>query len=66
VNATVNGDKKEIPDGMSLMDYLLLCELSPARVVIELNGVITERSLWSETPICGGDTLEIVNFMGGG
>jgi len=51
---------------MSLMDYLLLCELSPARVVIELNGVITERSLWSETVICEGDTLEIINFMGGG
>jgi thiamine biosynthesis protein ThiS len=66
VNAIVNGDKKEIPDGMSLMDYLIFSELSPARVVIELNEVITERSLWSETVICEGDTLEIVNFMGGG
>ncbi|MFD0712415.1 thiamine phosphate synthase [Paenibacillus sp. GCM10027626] len=40
--------------------------LGGKRIVVELNGVIVVRHMWTQTPIAEGATLEIVHFVGGG
>ena len=55
-----------MPDGQRLLQLLDCLEVEPARVAIELNGSIVRRELWDETPVEGGATLEIVQFVGGG
>jgi thiamine biosynthesis protein ThiS len=36
------------------------------RVAVELNREIVPRTLWAETQLHEGDSLEIVHFVGGG
>ena len=37
-----------------------------ARGVVERNGEILPRERFAQTLLCGGDSLEIVHFVGGG
>jgi thiamine biosynthesis protein ThiS len=62
----VNGQLRQVPDGQRLLQLLDCLEVEPARVAIELNGSIVRRELWDDTPVEGGATLEIVQFVGGG
>ena len=62
----VNGEKKEIKEGLSVA--LLLEELGvrPGRVVVELNRAVLAREAHGATVLKAGDTVEIVHFVGGG
>ena len=62
----VNGQLRQVPAAENLLQLLSSLEVDPARVAIELNGVIVRRELWSETPVEGGAAMEIVQFVGGG
>ncbi|MGE5217220.1 MAG: sulfur carrier protein ThiS [Chloroflexota bacterium] len=62
----VNGEEKEIADGLSLAAFLEQLQIRPARVVVELNRDIVARDAYGATLLVEGDTLEIVHFVGGG
>jgi len=62
----VNGEMKEIPEGLSLSALLERLNLPPDRVAVERNLEIVPRRSWSETMIREGDRLEVVQFVGGG
>lgn len=66
ITAVINGEKREIPEKTTIMTFLESRDVSPATVVIELNGKIKCREEWCETTICSGDIIEIVKFLGGG
>ena len=38
----------------------------PQRVAVEKNGQIVPRARFADEPLCDTDTLEIVQFVGGG
>ena len=40
--------------------------LAGKRIAVERNGVIVPRSRYADTPVAGGDKLEIVGAVGGG
>ena len=40
--------------------------LDPQRVAVEKNGHIIPRSRFAEETLCDADTVEIVQFVGGG
>ena len=64
---TVNGARREIPEGWSLADLLVSLELDPRLVVIEHNGIILrDRDSFGRVQLVRNDTLEIVHFVGGG
>jgi thiamine biosynthesis protein ThiS len=63
---TVNGEKREIEDGLSVETLLRRFGLDPARVAVERNLAIVSRSRFGGTVLTEGDTLEIVQFVGGG
>jgi len=62
----VNGEAKDVSDGISIGQLLEEMQIRPGRVVVELNRDIVPRETLSQTELAPGDTLEIVHFVGGG
>ena len=62
----VNGETREVPDGLEVSALLLHLGLPAARVAIERNLEILPRSQWMATPVQHGDRYEIVHLVGGG
>ena len=62
----INGEPKDVVDGISIGQLLEELQIRPGRVVIELNRDIVPRETLSQTKLAPGDTLEIVHFVGGG
>ena len=62
----VNGKTKTLDKPMTVTEYLETNSYVPATVAIELNEEILERELYEKTILKEGDTMEIVQFMGGG
>jgi thiamine biosynthesis protein ThiS len=63
---TVNGEAREIPAGLNVLALLKHLGLKPERVAIERNLDILPRAQWPETLVAAGDSLEIVQLVGGG
>ncbi len=66
VTARVNGEQREIPRGISVKELIESFDLTPALVVVELNGEIVSRQEYGDTPVGEGDRVELVHFVGGG
>jgi thiamine biosynthesis protein ThiS len=62
----VNGEEREIADGLNVARLLEELQIRPGRVVVELNRNIVSRETHASTQLKEGDTLEIVYFVGGG
>jgi thiamine biosynthesis protein ThiS len=62
----INGEEREIADGLTVTALLEELKIRPARVVVERNREIVPREAYGTTPLADGDTLEIVHFVGGG
>jgi thiamine biosynthesis protein ThiS len=63
---TINGEVREIPDGLSVAALLEHLEMSAERVAIERNLDILPRAKWQETTVQPDDRFEIVHLVGGG
>ncbi len=66
MNVTINGELREIPDGLNISGMLEHLGMPRERVAIERNLNILPRANWSETRIEPNDNFEIVQFVGGG
>jgi thiamine biosynthesis protein ThiS len=62
----INGEEKEIAQGLSVAGLLYELQIRPARVVVELNRTTVSREAHESTSLKEGDMLEIVHFVGGG
>jgi len=62
----INGEKKQIADGLSINTLLESLQIRPGRVVVERNRDIVPRDSFGVTMLAEGDILEIVHFVGGG
>ena len=62
----INGEEKEILDGLSIAGLLEQLQIRPARVVVEHNRGIVARDAYGATLLAEGDALEVVHFVGGG
>lgn len=62
----VNGETRHVTGGLSLNELLTSFDLRPEMIVVEHNGDIIRRDRYPSTTIMGGDTLELVHFVGGG
>jgi thiamine biosynthesis protein ThiS len=63
---TINGELREIPDGLSVAALLQHLEMTAERVAIERNLDILPRAKWQETAVQPNDRFEIVHLVGGG
>ena len=66
MNITLNGEKKGVPDGITVLGLLEFLKIQPERVAVELNLEIVRKPSYSATSINEGDCLEVVSFMQGG
>jgi thiamine biosynthesis protein ThiS len=66
VTITLNGERFEMPAPMTVDALLASLEIDPRRVAIEHNLSILKRHRFPEVVVSEGDTVEIVNFVGGG
>jgi thiamine biosynthesis protein ThiS len=62
----INGEDREVDDGLTLTALLEALQIRTGRVVVERNREIVPRDSYNATLIDDGDTLEIVHFVGGG
>jgi sulfur carrier protein len=66
ITVRLNGETREVPEGLSVEKLLLHLELHPKLVVVEHNGDILRRDGYAAAPVRDGDNLELVHFVGGG
>lgn len=66
IQIVVNGEKREVPEGLEVTTLLTHLGLPSARVAIERNMQILPRSQWGATVVQSGDQFEIVQLVGGG
>jgi len=66
MQATVNGERKELPDGLTVAALLLHLGVRAERVAVERNGTVVKKARHAEEALAPGDVLEIVTFVGGG
>lgn len=62
----VNGKDHPFVEDCTLADFLADLGFNPARIALELNGVIVARDAFNQTLLHDGDHVEIVQFVGGG
>ncbi len=63
---TINGSGTELKDGLTVKGLLESLEIEPARVAVEVNLNIIRKADFQGHVLKDGDSVEIVNFVGGG
>jgi thiamine biosynthesis protein ThiS len=63
---TLNGEPFELDRPISVSELLARLAIDPRRVAVEHNLEILKRHAFPEAIVSDGDTIEIVNFVGGG
>lgn len=62
----VNGEARELPDGVTVADLLSRLAVTAPRVAVEVNARVVVRARHADTRLADGDQVEIVTFVGGG
>jgi thiamine biosynthesis protein ThiS len=63
---TVNGEERELTDGLSVAELLQALAVRPGRVAVEVNEAVVPRDAYGAHRLVPGDRVEIVHFVGGG
>ncbi|HEU4581565.1 MAG TPA: sulfur carrier protein ThiS [Polyangiaceae bacterium] len=63
---TINGEVRDVPEGLSLAGLLGHLELTQGLVAVERNREVVPRREHPSVLLQPGDVLEIVQFVGGG
>jgi thiamine biosynthesis protein ThiS len=66
VKATVNGSAMELQDGITIENLLAQLEIDLRLVAVEQNLEIVPKVDYATRRISEGDSIEIVQFVGGG
>jgi thiamine biosynthesis protein ThiS len=66
VTIHLNGDSFELAGPLTVSALLEKLNIDARRVAVELNLAVLKRATFDTTMIQAGDTMEIVNFVGGG
>ena len=61
----INGTEYDAA-GKTIAEYLETTEYNPMRIAVERNGEIVPKATYAESVLQDGDSVEIVNFVGGG
>lgn len=62
----INGETREVPEGVRLDHLLELFSLPVKRVAVEVNKTVVRRADWPVILLSEGDRIEVVHFVGGG
>ena len=62
----LNGELREIPDGVTISGLLLHLGVKAPRVAVEVNDRVVTKDRYEGHKLGPGDSVEIVAFVGGG
>jgi sulfur carrier protein len=62
----INGEKKQVEEGLNVLGLLEKLEIESQSVVIEKNEVVLPRQNLEGVLLMKDDKIEIVRFVGGG
>jgi sulfur carrier protein len=62
----LNGEATDVEAKVTVAQLVDQVTESPKGVAVAVNGDIVPRSAWSETPVAGGDRVEILSAAQGG
>ena len=62
----LNGTETEIQDSLTVSGLLETLKIEPARVAVEVNMQIVKKCNFQDHVLKDGDSVEVVNFVGGG
>jgi thiamine biosynthesis protein ThiS len=66
IAVVINGESRELPVGLNVLEMLGHLGIAANRVAIERNRDILPRAQWDQTSVEANDSYEIVQFVGGG
>ncbi|MFP4418016.1 MAG: sulfur carrier protein ThiS [Chitinivibrionales bacterium] len=66
ISLTVNGKAETLTAAMDVHAYLLQKNMNPDAVVVEMNREILDKAKYRSTLLAQGDSVEILQFVGGG
>ena len=62
----VNGKEQNVSEGTTLLQIVQAMGVDPARVVVEHNLQIVDKTRLADTLVCDRDKIEVIHFVGGG
>jgi sulfur carrier protein len=66
MQVTINGSPRDVPDDLTVRDLVVHLGLGGGPVAVEVNREVVPRAEHASRKVQGGDTIEIVHFVGGG
>jgi len=66
MRVTLNGESRDLRDGLTVADLVSDLGLRLRRIAVEINLDILPRDDYSHRTLREGDVVEIVHFIGGG
>jgi thiazole synthase len=66
VTITLNGERRDVPEPLTVAGLLRHLGVKPEHVAVERNRDLVPRARHAESPIAPGDVLEVVTLVGGG
>ena len=66
ITIIINGNPKALPYSYTLKECIQHFCRDARHVIAELNGKIIKSPEWEKVQLSEGDTLELINFVGGG
>jgi sulfur carrier protein len=66
VTATINGERKELPEGTTLAGLLDRLGVPPSGIAVAVNECIVRKTAFGSHALGDGDTVEIIRAVAGG
>lgn len=63
---TVNGERRELPDGATVARLVDDLQTPPRGVAVAIDGEVVPRAAWAETELAEGARIEVVAAIQGG
>jgi thiamine biosynthesis protein ThiS len=62
----LNGEQRQVPDDLTILQLLQHIDIAPERVAVELDREIIRKEDWATAVVRPGAEIEVVMFVGGG
>ncbi len=66
MDITVNGKEKDIPYGSTIETLLMILDISPNGIAVEMNKQVIPKTRHNVTFLRDEDNIEIIQMVGGG
>ena len=63
---TINGDRQQLPDGLTITQLLLERARTLEGVAVAVDGEIVHRAGWADRTLTDGQAIELITALQGG